>query len=890
MKQKNWIYFLISIVLIALMALSVSSISAAPDALNLHAPTACPSGGCAAGQRLNFLLEFSITPNTTQNPNTQICVFAPIDGQAGEATGPWANSTDGWISDTGLITGFSYTPGQRDDICTSNTQAQEALIFNAYATHLVAADDQLEFSLNIDPSANLDGYLRVKIFQALENGNWDPSFTTLEKPIPVAEVSDLAYIAVSASECENNSPCFINSGEDLPDGRGTGLRDAILALDPDSEIRILKDYTIKDHSVLVDKNLTILGQDQASISYSGANCSEPMLSIIEGGTIQNLIINDGNCASPSRNLLQINSDADVHIQNNTLQFGNQAVRVEDNQGDVTIAFNHIEDNQDYAIYRKSGTGDGQLNIFANNIFNNRSGAQVDCKNLGNADHNFWGSTQQASENAANCAVNNAKQLGAPILEPENEAGVEAILVTVTGSKTYYFDNQIAVWHSEGADFDLIIVNHGQGTQTNIPFLQSGAGEITPCSNFYDLFLQQDASASNLLLSLKYDLNNNCINTIESSNYCSQADSAKFPLWWYDPSGAITDGWDTTGQNPAGSGAAGAVGQETSCNLANKEIMVTLDNTGRPNLTDDLNFTPFVIGLPINVGIDLAQFTALYNVSKIDLQWVTNSENDIQGFYVQRADSQSGPYSRISQMIDAVGNSQTGGTYNYSDAAVTSNQTYYYKIEVVNNQDESIETHGPISILAVTPTPTLTATGTGTTTITTTITNTPTIASTSFPTRTATRYFVRTRTRVPGFITATPQGPTQVRTYGPTPTGSLTIIPNQTRTPGSETEIDPNTGYPITGNTPQASELLNEPPSEESAYPISTPNPQEEILTVAEVPQEGEDPSDSPETTLAEQDTTNTSPQFRWYYILIGAAAGGVMLLLASLILTKIRFI
>ena len=889
MKQQNWIYFLISIALIALVFLTVSSTLAAPDALNLHAPTACPTGGCAAGQRLNFLLDFSITPNTTDNPNTQICVFTPLDGQAGAEISPWADITSGWISETGLNSGVEYMPGQTDNLCTNSTQADEHLIFNAYATHPAAADDQLEFALNINASTNLDGYLRVKIFQTLEDGTWDQAFTTLEISIPVAGISDLAYVGLSATECETNSPCFVNSGEDLPDGLGTGLRDAVLAIEPEGEIRVLKNYAVKDHSVLIDKELTITGQANASLTYNGTNCNEPLLSVIEGGTIQDLTINDGSCASPSRNLIQINSDEEVFILHNTLEFGNQAVRIEDNQGDVTIAFNHIEDNQDYAIYRKSGTDSGQLNIYANNILNNRSGAQVDCKNLGRADHNYWGSSQLASGNAASCTVSNAKQLGAPILLSQDKPGVEALPVTVTGSKSYYFENRIAVWHSEGSDFDLVIVNHGQGSEINVPFLQSGAGTITPCSNFYDLFLQQDAVGSNLLLSLKYDLNTNCINTIESANYCSQSDSAKFPLWWYDPANVLTDGWDTTGQNPAGSGAAGTIGQATSCNIGNKEIMVTLDSTGRPNLSADLNFTPFVVGLPLLNGIDLAQFTAIYNVSKIDLKWVTNSENDIQGFYVQRADAQSGPYTRISQMIDAIGASQVGGTYNYSDSAVTSNQTYYYKIEVINNQNETIESHGPISILAVTPTPTLTPTGTGTITITSTTTGTPS-TTTPFPTRTATRYFFSTRTRVSGFFTATPRGgPTQIRTYGSNPTGMQTVFPNQTTTPGSEVEIDPNTGYPITGNTPQAVELVNEPPSEESGYPVSTPIPQEEFLTVAEAPQEEADISDPQETAL-EEETSKATPRIQWYYILIGAAAGGILLLLVSLLLTKIRFI
>ncbi|MFN2302589.1 MAG: hypothetical protein ACK2TV_02555, partial [Anaerolineales bacterium] len=303
---------------------------------------------------------------------------------------------------------------------------------------------------------------------------------------------------------------------------------------------------------------------------------------------------------------------------------------------------------------------------------------------------------------------------------------------------------------------------------------------------------------------------------------------------------------------------------------------------------DLNFTPFVVGLPLTNGINLAQFTAIFNINKIDLKWVTNSENDIQGFFVQRSDSQDGPFTRISQMIDAIGNNQTGGTYNYSDSSVTPSETYYYKIEVIDNLGDTIESHGPISIFAVTPTPTQTITGT------ITITNTPTITRTSFPTRTATQYFFRTRTRAPAFVTSTPRGgPTQVRTYGPTPTGSQTIFPNQSTTPGPELEanIDPNTGYPITGSTPQVAELLSEPPNEEGSYPITTPNPQEEVLTEAGSPQDQNTQSNTPlGSNLSEEGETGITSGLQWHFILIGAAAGLVLLLIVSLLLARVRFL
>ena len=77
------IKFRIIISLIAVLVLgtilpSITS-KATPDALTLVAPTACPTGGCAAGQRLNFHVDFSLLPHTDNTPNTQICVYSERD-------------------------------------------------------------------------------------------------------------------------------------------------------------------------------------------------------------------------------------------------------------------------------------------------------------------------------------------------------------------------------------------------------------------------------------------------------------------------------------------------------------------------------------------------------------------------------------------------------------------------------------------------------------------------------------------------------------------------------------------------------------------------------------------------------------------------------------------
>ncbi|MDY6846532.1 MAG: hypothetical protein SVP52_05295 [Chloroflexota bacterium] len=68
-----------------------------------------------------------------------------------------------------------------------------------------------------------------------------------------AQDSQIAYVATSNEECEGYQPnCYPNTKEvDGPDGAGTGLRDAVNALNPGDEIIILGTYRIKDHTVLI---------------------------------------------------------------------------------------------------------------------------------------------------------------------------------------------------------------------------------------------------------------------------------------------------------------------------------------------------------------------------------------------------------------------------------------------------------------------------------------------------------------------------------------------------------------------------------------------------------------------------------------------------------------
>jgi hypothetical protein len=400
---------------------------------------------------------------------------------------------------------------------------------------------------------------------------WFKSFTNYWQNVN-AQTIQTAYVAVNLEACGNFTPCYTNTeGVDGPDGLGTGLRQAVTKLNPGDEIIILGSYTIKDQTVLIDKNLTIRGYENSLLTYDGQDCSLPMTRFTAGGLLQDLRMNGGTCAGSSRDLITINTSQDFKIEHTTLQNGNRAIDITPNDGVVTVAFNQIANNQDYALYQQTGSGTGSVEIVANNIFANRTGVQVNCSGRGFADHNFWGEGILPAAAVENCEASEGKRLGAPIATQLNVPGVQATRQTVGETFNYAFENNIGVKRNSGSDYDLIIVNHGQGSEENIPFLESGSTPITACSNFYDVFLAKDALASDLVLSIKYDLNESCITTVESSDFCGQNDSSKYPLWWHDPSSNLTDGWDRTGQIPEGDNPLNVEGQTTTCNMTENEI-------------------------------------------------------------------------------------------------------------------------------------------------------------------------------------------------------------------------------------------------------------------------------------------------------------------------------
>lgn len=900
MNMKNLRWFGLIFAFLILM-MPEASIPAAPNLsanFSMVSPSSCPLGGCAAGQRLNFQTTFDLLTYTpSQIKNVQICLYAPEN---------WAITEAGFES-SGKLTGSLYTL----DIANCGAPpANNYMLVTGVSTALTQNffGDSIEFYLRLGNSATTSGSTLIRVFEN-NAGVWtqtEQSFGFL----PVSPINAMMYVTNNADVCGTNSPCYVNSKDDLVNGIGTGLKDAIDAAPPDAIINVLGNYEIKSNQVQISKPLTIQGSQNASITTTHSVCSNPMLSLEHKVIIQNLNINDGTCSSLNRDLIIIASNENIGIFSNNLNGGRDAIRINNNQKGIQVRFNNIRKNSGYAINKISNSGTGLLSITANNIFENRPGEQVVCTNQGEANHNYWGIGVLPSTVAPSCITLPEKRLGSPILDNIATPGVQAKLLNVTTTKSYYFEDQIAVRRPTDnpnlTDFEIFIVNHGNNA-ANAPFLSPGSlSTLVPCNNYFDVFLAKDyQTALNLEMFFKYDLNAACVANVESTTYCNQSNAALYPLWWYDPAQLITTGWNTTGQAPNGPSAGGAMGQVTICSLQTKELVVQIDSTGRPGINNDLTFTPFVVGLIGQPAATvLTSFTATPGNMQVEIRWRTASELNTSGFYVQRRVTGDLQFNRISPFIVHTGTDTSGSNYSFLDNTAINLTSYDYRLEIVGTNLLSVYSN----IISATPipptiTPTTTATSTitqtSTITLTPTITQTPTITITTTPTISLTPTITNTST-----ITMTP---TRTRFRTSTNTRTPFIIPYRSPTP-SRTPLIFNTspaGYPVITDqsnqtdpgypastegvfTPDASyPMPGESTPTNGDYPA--PDDQEQVGTSES--QNGTPPAQTRTSYMANRTPTPTStlPSEKstdWIYPLLGSLIGFSLVLLVGYFLWK----
>jgi hypothetical protein len=670
---------------------------------SLLSPTSCPPGGCAAGQRLNARAEFPVDPQYITGTNTQVCVYTSQEGGNN-----WADTTVFSISNPSV-----YMIGELNSICSTNVPSGSVYLGGANATFTSSSNQQFDFAFRIDNHSTTTGSLKISIYQQNSAGTaWIQTEVPTDLTVNVTPANSFSYVASSEASCGIYNPCYLNSGDDLAGGLGTGLKDAIDASPVDGTITILGIYNIKSNSVTLNNPQTLRGINDATLTYSGAVCSNAMLSVTSGATIRDLNINDGVCYALSRDLIAVNSSTNVSILNNDLVTGKDAITIQDNAGNVDVRFNHIVDNSGYGILRASGSGIGIVKAVANNIYDNDGAYQARCNNKGDVNHNFWGLGGSPTTAISTCTNTAGKRLGAAILNNTLSPGVmaETFSVPAIGSKQMSSVGFISIEGTVGVK--LVVINHGKDKKQNIPFFTSGSGKLSPCNDFFDVFISDEntVNPSVLNLYLPYDLVSGCEAIIEASpNYfCSSSSSADFPFWWYDPQYAVTSGWDTTGQAPSGPGASGLSGQTTTCDTANHEVIVSIDTISnqRPNLLSDLHFTPFGVGYQ-NPNILITSFTAIPGIGKVDLSWETSKEQDLVGYYVTRSLDPFGTYNRDSDLIPAKGDIDIGGIYNYTNAGLNNGTTYWYQLEFVSISSPWPNFYGPISAATFSVIPTAT---------------------------------------------------------------------------------------------------------------------------------------------------------------------------------------
>ena len=179
---------------------------------------------------------------------------------------------------------------------------------------------------------------------------------------------------------------------------------------------------------------------------------------------------------------------------------------------------------------------------------------------------------------------------------------------------------------------------------------------------------------------------------------------------------------------------------------------------------------------------------------VQITWVTGSELDFSGFYIQRSLSETTGYQRLQdgngndRFFQATGEGGAGDIYGYLDSDVNLNTTYYYRLEMVDTGGGVEYSPVRFTYTGATPTPTSTNTTTATSisgTRTPTLTRTPTQTRTITITRTKTHRPSVTITRTPSpyrvvTFTSRPR-PTSTPSETPTPTPTPTISPTVTTT-------------------------------------------------------------------------------------------------------------
>lgn len=129
----------------------------------------------------------------------------------------------------------------------------------------------------------------------------------------------------------------------------------------------------------------------------------------------------------------------------------------------------------------------------------------------------------------------------------------------------------------------------------------------------------------------------------------------------------------------------------------EDITTSLDTTANQICGSTLSFSPFVVAGQQSVLISLSEFRANVANDQVELSWVTAAEIDNEGFNLLRSTLKAGPYAAVNNgLIPAKGVGIGGAQYTYTDTDVVPGETYFYKLQDVENTGIKTD-HGPLTI-------------------------------------------------------------------------------------------------------------------------------------------------------------------------------------------------
>ncbi|MCB5224435.1 MAG: hypothetical protein RBS31_00775 [Candidatus Syntrophosphaera sp.] len=112
--------------------------------------------------------------------------------------------------------------------------------------------------------------------------------------------------------------------------------------------------------------------------------------------------------------------------------------------------------------------------------------------------------------------------------------------------------------------------------------------------------------------------------------------------------------------------------------------------------DDIKLTGTPLAEP-PVPVVLSSFTAtVLSQASVRLDWTTQSETGVLGFYVLRSQDNLASAELVSPLIHATNSSQTQN-YSHTDTNLTQDGIYHYWLQIVD-LDGSQAWHGPVSVL------------------------------------------------------------------------------------------------------------------------------------------------------------------------------------------------